>query len=72
MLILAAILFSNYLYAYPAPGSYISNIASGDYIDETGNVLLVNSNPVSLEVQKILALTLVDNIADPSQVLNLL
>ena len=61
MLILAAILFSNYLYAYPAPGSYISNIASGDYIDETGNVLLVNSNPVSLEVQKILALTLVQD-----------
>jgi len=56
-----SILFSSSLYAFPLPGSYISNIASGDYIDETGNTLVVNSNPVSLEVQKILALTLVQN-----------
>ena len=61
MLVSAVILFSNCLYAYPAPGSYISNIASGDYVDETGNILLVNSNPVSLEVQKILALKLVQD-----------
>ena len=58
---LTALFFSNCLYAFPAPGSYISNIASGDYADETGNILIVNSNPVSLEVQKILALTLVQN-----------
>lgn len=58
---LTALFFSNCLYAYPAAGSYISNIASGDYTDETGNLLLVNSNPVSLEVQKILSLTLVQN-----------
>lgn len=55
------LLFSSSLYAFPLPGSYISNIASGDYVDETGSTLVVNSNPVSLEVQKILALTLVQN-----------
>lgn len=61
MLVAVAILFANSLYAYPTPGSYISNIASGDYADETGNILVVNSNPVSLEVQKSYALTLVQN-----------
>ncbi|MDV2467716.1 hypothetical protein QR674_01790 [Acinetobacter chinensis] len=58
---LAMLSLSGYSYAFPAPGSYISNIASGDYTDETGNLLVVNSNPVSLEVQKVYALTLVQN-----------
>ncbi len=58
---LAMLSLFGYSYAFPAPGSYISNIASGDYTDETGNLLVVNSNPVSLEVQKIYALTLVQN-----------
>lgn len=53
--------FSLDAYAFPQPGSYISNIASGDYTDEMGNLLLVNSNPVALEVQKTYALTLVQN-----------
>jgi len=53
--------FSLEAHAFPQPGSYISNVASGDYTDEMGNVLLVNSNPVALEVQKTYALTLVQN-----------
>lgn len=53
--------FSLEAHAFPQPGSYISNIASGDYTDEMGNVLLVNSNPVALEVQKTYSLTLVQN-----------
>lgn len=53
--------FSLEAHAFPQPGSYISNVASGDYTDEMGNLLLVNSNPVALEVQKTYALTLVQN-----------
>ena len=53
--------FSLEAHAFPQPGSYISNVASGDYTDEMGNVLLFNSNPVSLEVQKTYSLTLVQN-----------
>ena len=53
--------FSLEAHAFPQPGSYISNVASGDYTDEMGNVLLVNSNPVALEVQKTYSLTLVQN-----------
>ena len=50
--------FSLEAHAFPQPGSYISNVASGDYTDEMGNVLLVNSNPVALEVQKTYSLDL--------------
>ncbi|MEG2267755.1 MAG: isopeptide-forming domain-containing fimbrial protein, partial [Acinetobacter sp.] len=53
--------FSLEAHAFPQPGSYISNVASGDYTDEMGNLLLVNSNPVALEVQKTYSLTLVQN-----------
>ena len=57
----AALFFMGVCHAFPQPGSFISNIASGDYADEMGNVLLVNSNPVALEVQKTYSLTLVQN-----------
>lgn len=47
--------------ALPVPGSQITNIASGDYVDEQGNVQVINSNPVSLTIQKVYALTLQQN-----------
>ncbi len=55
-----------YLVSYAAhalivPGSQITNIASGDYTDALGNTLVINSNPVSLTVQKVYALTLLEN-----------
>lgn len=48
-------------HALVVPGSQITNIASGDYIDALGNTLVINSNPVSLTVQKVYALTLLEN-----------
>jgi len=57
----ASLLLVGVCHAFPQPGSYISNVASGDYTDEMGNVLLVNSNPVALEVQKTYSLTLLQN-----------
>ena len=48
-------------WAYPLPGTQITNIASGDYQDEQGNTLVIDSNPVSLTIQKVQALTLVSN-----------
>ncbi|WP_431360273.1 isopeptide-forming domain-containing fimbrial protein [Acinetobacter tandoii] len=57
----ASLLLVGVCHAFPQPGSYISNVASGDYTDEMGNVLLINSNPVALEVQKTYSLTLLQN-----------
>ncbi|TCB34085.1 isopeptide-forming domain-containing fimbrial protein [Acinetobacter sp. ANC 4910] len=57
----ASLLLVGVCHAFPQPGSYISNVASGDYTDEMGNLLLVNSNPVALEVQKTYSLTLLQN-----------
>lgn len=57
----ASLLLVGVCHAFPQPGSYISNVASGDYTDEMGNVLLVNSNSVALEVQKTYSLTLLQN-----------
>lgn len=48
-------------HALIVPGSQITNIASGDYTDALGNTLVINSNPVSLTVQKVYALTLLEN-----------
>ena len=48
-------------HALIVPGSQITNIASGDYVDALGNTLVINSNPVSLTVQKVYALTLLEN-----------
>lgn len=45
-------------WALPQPGSQITNIASGDFADAQGNVQIVDSNPVSLTIQKVLALDL--------------
>ncbi|MDR9778101.1 hypothetical protein RJJ65_36815, partial [Rhizobium hidalgonense] len=32
-------------HALIVPGSQITNIASGDYVDALGNTLVINSNP---------------------------
>ena len=48
-------------HALVVPGSQITNIASGDYIDALGNTLVINSNPVSLTVQKVYALALIED-----------
>lgn len=45
-------------FALPVPGSQITNIASGDFVDAQGNLQVVNSNPVSLTIEKVYALTL--------------
>lgn len=47
--------------ALPLPGSQITNIASGDFTDLQGNLQVVNSNPVSLTIQKVYALDLIQN-----------
>ena len=47
--------------ALPLPGSQIINIASGDYVDEQGNTLVIDSNPVSLTIQEVRALSLTNN-----------
>lgn len=54
-------LVSHAAHALIVPGSQITNIASGDYTDALGNILVINSNPVSLTVQKVFALTLLEN-----------
>lgn len=47
--------------ALPLPGSQITNIASGDFTDTQGNLQVINSNPVSLTIQKVYALDLIQN-----------
>lgn len=47
--------------ALPLPGSQITNIASGDFIDAQGNVQVINSNPVSLTIQSVYSFTLQQN-----------
>ncbi|HEY4713116.1 MAG TPA: hypothetical protein VIH30_02580, partial [Aquirhabdus sp.] len=47
--------------ALPLPGSQITNIASGDYVDAQGNVQVINSNPVSLTIQNVYAFALQQN-----------
>lgn len=47
--------------AQPKAGSSITNIASGDFLDEQGNLQVINSNPVILTVQAIYALNLQSN-----------
>ena len=54
-------LLNHAAFALPVPGSQITNIASGDFVDEQGNVQVVNSNPVSLTIEKVYALTLQQN-----------
>ena len=54
-------LVSHAAHALIVPGSQITNIASGDYTDALGNILVINSNPVSLTVQKVFALTLIED-----------
>lgn len=55
------LLITQAVQALPVPGSQITNIASGDYVDAQGNVQVINSNPVSLTIQKVYALTLQQN-----------
>ena len=43
------------------PGSQITNIASGDYVDDDGIIQVIDSNPVSLTVQQVYALDLHSN-----------
>jgi hypothetical protein len=47
--------------AMPSPGSQITNIASGDFVDAQGNLQVVSSNPVTLTIQKVYALNLIQN-----------
>ncbi len=47
--------------ALPLPGSQITNIASGDFVDAQGNLQVINSNPVSLTIQNVYAFTLQQN-----------
>ena len=42
---------SQVAFALPVPGSQITNIASGDFLDAQGNLQVINSNPVSLTIQ---------------------
>lgn len=60
LLVLATLLPSAWA-ALPLPGSQITNIASGDYVDEQGNTLVIDSNPVSLTIQAVKALSLTSN-----------
>lgn len=46
------------VFAQPKAGSSITNIASGDFYDEQGNLQVINSNPVILTVQPIYSLSL--------------
>lgn len=55
------LLFTQPALALPVPGSQITNIASGDFTDLQGNLQVVTSNPVSLTVQKVYALDLIQN-----------
>lgn len=47
--------------AIPTPGSLITNVASGDFVDRFGNTQIINSNPVELRVTEVRALQLVRN-----------
>lgn len=59
---IAILCLMNYAaHALVVPGSQITNIASGDYIDALGNTLVINSNPVSLTVQTVYALALIED-----------
>lgn len=49
------------VFAQPKAGSSITNIASGDFYDEQGNLQVINSNAVILTVQPIYSLTLQSN-----------
>lgn len=50
-----------YAQTIPAPGTLITNVASGDFVDRFGNVQVINSNPVELVVSEVRALQLVRN-----------
>lgn len=52
---------SSIAFAQPKAGSSITNIASGDFYDEQGNLQTINSNPVILTVQAIYSLSLQSN-----------
>ncbi|OTH00005.1 DUF11 domain-containing protein [Acinetobacter sp. ANC 4973] len=52
---------SSAVFAQPKAGSSITNIASGDFYDEQGNLQVINSNAVVLTVQAIYALNLQSN-----------
>lgn len=53
--------YSAFVFAQPKAGSSITNIASGDFYDEQGNLQVINSNAVVLTVQPIYALSLQSN-----------
>lgn len=53
--------YSTLAFAQPKAGSSITNIASGDFYDEQGNLQVINSNAVVLTVQAIYALNLQSN-----------
>lgn len=53
--------YSCLAFAQPKAGSSITNIASGDFYDEQGNLQVINSNAVILTVQAIYALNLQSN-----------
>ena len=53
--------YSSIAFAQPKAGSSITNIASGDFYDEQGNLQVINSNAVILTVQPIYSLTLQSN-----------
>ncbi|MFX9962104.1 hypothetical protein ABTP39_19155, partial [Acinetobacter baumannii] len=53
--------YSPVVFAQPKAGSSITNIASGDFYDEQGNLQVLNSNPVILTVQPIYSLSLQSN-----------
>lgn len=63
IIILSLFLFSlsSSSFAQPKAGSSITNIASGDFYDEQGNLQVINSNPVILTVQAIYSLNLQSN-----------
>lgn len=50
-----------YAQAIPTPGSLITNVASGDFVDRFGNTQIINSNPVELVVAEVRAVQLVRN-----------
>lgn len=52
---------SSIAFAQPKAGSSITNIASGDFYDEQGNLQVINSNAVVLTVQPIYSLNLQSN-----------
>ncbi len=52
---------SSIVFAQPKAGSSITNIASGDFYDEQGNLQVINSNAVILTVQPIYSLNFQSN-----------